>query len=61
LKGRVLDRLQAALRSRDPNDRYAYLGADEKDRIHEILIETHPDVKARWSGGQSAGAASAPE
>jgi hypothetical protein len=50
LKVRILDRLQAALLSRDPKDRYAYLPAGEKQRIHEILIETHPDAKARWAG-----------
>lgn len=60
LKTRVLDRLQTALRNRDPKDRYAYLGADEKERIYGILIETHPDVKARWNADRSGGAASAP-
>jgi hypothetical protein len=49
LKSRVLDRLGAALRTRDPKDRYAYLSTEEKQRIYEILIETHPDAKARWS------------
>ena len=48
LKGRILDRLDAALRSRDPKDRYAYLPADEKQRIRDILLETHPDAQARW-------------
>jgi hypothetical protein len=48
LKVRVWDRLDAALRSRDPKDRYAYLPAEEKQRIREILIETHPDAQARW-------------
>jgi hypothetical protein len=48
LKSRVLDRLQAALRSSDPKDRYAYLPAAEKQRIYDILMETHPDAKARW-------------
>jgi hypothetical protein len=62
LKTRVLDRLQAALRSRDPKDRYAYLENEEKDRIYQILIETHPDAKLRWNGGGSgADAGSAPE
>ena len=62
LKGRVLDRLQAALQSRDSKDRYAYLGNDEKQRIYEILIETHPDARLRWNGVSSADeAASAPE
>jgi hypothetical protein len=54
LKARVLDRLQAALRSRDPNDRYAYLPADEKQRIHDILVATLPEAKAQW--GQESGA-----
>jgi hypothetical protein len=45
----VLDRLGAALRTRDPKDRYAYLSTEEKQRIYEILIETHPDAKTRWS------------
>ena len=49
LKVRILDRLQAVLTSRDPKDRYAYLPAEEKQRIYDILIETHPDVKRRWS------------
>jgi hypothetical protein len=48
LKVRVWERLDAALRSRDPKDRYAYLPAEEKQRIREILIETHPDAQARW-------------
>lgn len=48
LKTRILDRLDATLRSRDPKDRYAYIPADEKQRIRDILIETHPDAKARW-------------
>ncbi len=55
LKVRILDRLQAALRSRDPKDRYAYLGAEEKQRIYDILIETHPDARERWRGGDAAG------
>lgn len=48
LKVRVWDQLGAALSSRDPGDRYAYLPAEEKQRIREILIETHPEAKARW-------------
>jgi hypothetical protein len=62
LKAHVLDRLLAALRSRDPKDRYAYLGAAEKERIYEILIETHPDARRHWNGGGSEDEwASAPE
>ena len=48
LKTRILDRLHAALRDDDPRGRYAYLDAEEKRRIYEILTETHPDAKARW-------------
>lgn len=49
LKVRILDRLAAALQSRDPKDRYAYLPSEEKQRIYAILLETHPDARARWS------------
>ncbi|HTO04598.1 MAG TPA: hypothetical protein VL069_12890 [Opitutus sp.] len=48
LKTRIFDRLQKALRSRDANDRYAYLPPAEKQRIYDILIETHPDAKRLW-------------
>jgi hypothetical protein len=48
MKERILDRLHAALTSRDPKDRYAYLPAEEKARILEILTETHPDARERW-------------
>jgi len=47
LKNRILDRLLTALRSRDPKDRYSYLPAEEKQRILDILIETHPDARRR--------------
>ena len=55
LKTRILDRLQAALRSRDSNDRYAYLSADEKQQIYDILIETHPDARLRWTAEKNGG------
>lgn len=62
LKTRVLHRLQLVLRSRDPEDRYAYLSGDEKERIHEILSETHPDAKRQWNGRKSGDySASSPE
>ena len=54
LKGRVLDTLHSALRGRDPKDRYAYLPAEEKQRIYAILNETHPDAKLRWAGKAGA-------
>lgn len=49
LRDRILDRLKLVLESSDPKDRYAYLPADEKARIREILLETHPEAKARWT------------
>ena len=61
LKHAILDRLDLALLSRDPTDRYAYLPADERARIREILIETHPDAGARWTKpATSAGGTDAP-
>ena len=48
LKARILDRLYTALHDDDPRGRYAYLELEEKRRIYEILMETHPDAKARW-------------
>lgn len=54
LKDLVLDGLETALLSRDPKDRYAYLPADEKQRIYDILMETHPDAKVRWARARIA-------
>ncbi|MEO6245115.1 MAG: hypothetical protein ABIQ12_06740 [Opitutaceae bacterium] len=48
LRFHILDRLQAALASRDPKDRYAYLPAEEKQRIHDVLVETLPEARERW-------------
>lgn len=56
LKSRILDRLHAALRDDDPKGRYAYLEREEKRRIFDILVETHPDVKARWQSLRERGA-----
>lgn len=50
LKARVLARLEAVLLNREASGRYGHLGADEKQRIHQILLETHPDAKAQWRG-----------
>ncbi len=49
LKRGVLDRLAAVLRNSEPLDRYAYLPAQEKRRIYEILLETHSDARDRWT------------
>ncbi len=55
-KARVFDRLGAVLRGSD--DRYAHLGSEEKARIYDILIETHPEAKRRWLEPQTTAAAS---
>lgn len=61
LKHAILDRLDRALLSRDPAERYAYLPPDERTRIWEILLETHPDARARWTTpGASAGGTGGP-
>lgn len=54
LKVRILDRLDVALTSRDPRERYAYLPVEERKRIRAILLETHAEARARWSVKQSA-------
>ncbi len=50
LKERIFSRLKSALESRDPKDRYAYLPAEERQRIQAILRDTHPEAKRRWDG-----------
>lgn len=45
LKDRVLDRLAAILRGADASDRYAYLEVEEKHRILEVLLATHPEAR----------------
>lgn len=42
LKKRVQTRLTHALHPTQPDERYAYLGAEERARIVQILKETHP-------------------
>ncbi len=61
LKVRVLEKLRSALQSRDAKDRYAYLPAEEKERIYEILLATLPEAKAQWgeSGAALRGKAAA--
>lgn len=49
LKVRILDRLRAVLVGQEAGDRYAYLPEEERRRIHDILLETHPDAALRWS------------
>jgi hypothetical protein len=45
LKARVFRGLFTALRGNDQAGRYLYLGADEKKRIYQILVETHADAR----------------
>lgn len=54
LKTRIFDRLHRALRSGKDNARYAYLPAAEKQRIYDILVETHPDAKRLWQSSKVA-------
>lgn len=49
LRNRILDRLHSALRDSDAAGRYAYLEKDERQRIYDILLETHPLARARWA------------
>ena len=49
LRLRIYDRLKVALVGDDPKGRYAYLPADERRRIHEILAATLPEAARRWS------------
>ena len=64
LKALIFSRLKSALESRDPRDRYAYLPAAERERILEVLAETHPEAKQRWCepaaapAGKATGSAS---
>ena len=48
LKTRIFDRLHRVLRDGKADERYAYLPAAEKQRIYDILRETHPDAKRLW-------------
>ena len=51
LKAKIFERLKKALDAREPKDRYAYLPADEKERIRAILLETLPEARERWGAG----------
>lgn len=48
LKTRVYATLFDALHNDDPASRYAYLESEEKRRIYDILIETHPEARAHF-------------
>jgi hypothetical protein len=48
LKGRIYHVLFAALRDDDPASRYGYLEKDEKRRIFDILMETHPEARRHF-------------
>jgi hypothetical protein len=51
LKQRIYDRLAGALIGQKPDARYGYLDAAERARIANILRETHPELRNRWSKG----------
>ena len=53
LKVLVFNRLRTALESDDSKGRYAYLPAEERRRIFDILLETHPEAARRWSAKAS--------
>lgn len=48
LKHDVLDRLYAVLHDDSPSSRYAYLPKEERQRIYQILLETHPAARERF-------------
>lgn len=54
LKTLIFDRLYEALRDTRADGRYAYLEANEKKRIYDILLETHPDARACWTARVTA-------
>lgn len=54
LKDRVLARLAAILQGGEASDRYAYLEADEKRRILEVLTETHPEARRHFQSFPSS-------
>lgn len=49
LKSRLLDRLRLALEDDSPANRYAYLPKSERHQIYQILLETLPAARERWS------------
>lgn len=55
LKHEVLDGLYTALRDDSAESRYAYLPKDERARIYDILVETHPEARQRFERMASSG------
>jgi hypothetical protein len=53
LKQRIYARLGRALRTVDPDPRYAHLGADERGRILSILRETDPEIGSGLASASS--------
>lgn len=50
LREHVYDRLAKALHPRNPDPRYSYIKAKERERIVTILRETHSDLPREWLG-----------
>lgn len=48
LKSRIYTVLFDALHNDDPTNRYAHLEPDEKTRIYQILMETHPEARQHF-------------
>jgi hypothetical protein len=48
MKARIFEVLYEALHDDNPAGRYAYLESDEKKRIYEILLETHPEARRHF-------------
>jgi len=48
MKDQIYEVLYAALRDTDSAGRYAYLESDEKQRIYDILMETHPEARRHF-------------
>lgn len=48
MKDQIYEVLYVALRDTDSAGRYAYLESDEKQRIYDILMETHPEARRHF-------------
>jgi hypothetical protein len=49
VRDRIVDRLGQILNGRDQSPAFAHLSAGDRQAIQEILIETKPELRARWT------------
>jgi hypothetical protein len=49
-------RLDEVLSGADRGEAFGHLGAEERQAIREILVETHPEIGQRWKGKAAADA-----